>query len=441
MKLGLLISRYMSPTLEESTDMKSQQLSLVDAFFVSLMVGAGESYLPAYALSVGISESSAGLLTSVPLVFGALIQLLTPWGLQKINNVKRWVVATTTVQALSFVPLIYFSLVKVENPAWIFLIAGLYYGAGFAAAAPWNFWMSHLISNSESLKFFSSRLYLSQIGTLVGLIGAGIALHNKWHLGPLTSAYSLIFFIAFVSRISSTLALHLKEYRHEWLHTPTNVRFVDSLTKFLRHHSYRRFFGFLFIFYVFIFFSSPFVSPFLLKKLNFDYADFMWIIGSLFIGKMIGFSVLKGSFFVGRILGGSRLQERWTQMSSKKIFFIGAIGISPLPLLWGTIHSFSGAVMLQVVSGFAWSMFESGLAQIFFAELKKEEKITVITLFNFFYASAVVLGSLIGASCLRAGHEYIEAYHMVFLVGSILRVLLVAGFYWMTRQHRELLVD
>ena len=77
--------------------MKSQQLSLVDAFFVSLMVGAGESYLPAYALSVGISESSAGLLTSVPLVFGALIQLLTPWGLQKINNVKRWVVATTTV--------------------------------------------------------------------------------------------------------------------------------------------------------------------------------------------------------------------------------------------------------------------------------------------------------------------------------------------------------
>lgn len=407
--------------------MKSTQLSLVDAFFFSLMVGAGESYLPAYALSVGINESSAGLLTAVPLVIGALIQLLTPWGVSKIGNIKKWVVITAAMQAIAFIPLIYFSLNKVENPIWIFLIAGFYYGAGFAAAAPWNFWMTHLITTAESLRFFSVRLYLSQIGTLVGLVGAGVALHNHWHLGPLTSAYSLIFFVAFISRMSSSLILHLKEYRLEWMQVPDlNFKMSTGFAKFLRNSSYKKFFGFLFLFYIFIFFSSPFVSPFILKKLNFEYADFMWIIGSLLIGKMTGFLVLKKYFH---------------RHSSKNIFLIGALGMSPLPWLWSTIHLFHQAVLLQLVSGFFWSMFESGLAQIFFAEIKKEEKISVITLFNLFYATAVVIGSLIGASVLRSHFESTEIYHWVFSVGSILRVFLVAIFCWIVRRQKELIVS
>ncbi len=88
---------------------KSIRLSLIDALLYSLMVGAGESYLPAYALSLGLGDVAAGILTSLPLVSGAFIQLFTPKWIQKIGNPKSWIVATVIVQSLAFLPLVYFS--------------------------------------------------------------------------------------------------------------------------------------------------------------------------------------------------------------------------------------------------------------------------------------------------------------------------------------------
>jgi cyanate permease len=164
----------------------SLRLSLYDAFFFSIMVGAGESYLPAYALSAGMSEVLSGFFSSVPMIIGALIQLLTPWAVQRIGSVKNYVVWTVALQAAAFLPLIYFALYGTSNFLVLFLIVIVYWGAGFAAGPTWNFWMGHLLTSEASAKYFSRRTRISQAGVLLGLFGGGVALYSHYcSLSPL----------------------------------------------------------------------------------------------------------------------------------------------------------------------------------------------------------------------------------------------------------------
>ncbi|HKC50660.1 MAG TPA: hypothetical protein VKF60_07695, partial [Myxococcota bacterium] len=55
-----------------------RDLALVhtDAIAASIMVGAGETYIAAFALALGLGDIVAGYVASVPLLAGALLQLV-----------------------------------------------------------------------------------------------------------------------------------------------------------------------------------------------------------------------------------------------------------------------------------------------------------------------------------------------------------------------------
>ena len=48
---------------------------MIDAAAYSVMVGCGETYLPAFALALGLGPIVAGMVASVPLLVGATVQL------------------------------------------------------------------------------------------------------------------------------------------------------------------------------------------------------------------------------------------------------------------------------------------------------------------------------------------------------------------------------
>ena len=76
-----------------------------DGVAFSLMVGAGETYIPAFALAVQAGETAAGLVSALPLLGGALLQLVSPWAIERLKSHRRWVVLCATIQAMSFAPL------------------------------------------------------------------------------------------------------------------------------------------------------------------------------------------------------------------------------------------------------------------------------------------------------------------------------------------------
>lgn len=386
---------------------QSLKLSNVDAFLYSLMVGVGESYLPAYVLSIGMGEVFAGILASLPMVSGAVLQLVTPRLLHKVHSHKYWVVLSAFLQALAFVPLIYFSLTRAPNFWMLFSILTLYWGASFSAGAAWNFWMGHLVPEAKSAKYFSFRAKVSQIGILLGIVGGGVALHNKVTLGPFSSVFTLLFFIAFACRLTSTLLLSKKMYRSEWGFEEQVHRLRDSWRLFWRGRHKKKFFAYLMPFQITVYLSAPFVTPYMLAQLKMDYGHYMAAIAAMMVGKIISLSLLE------------RAKENFDGF---KVMIAGLLLVSPSPALWALGENFYYLIALQVLSGMSWACFELGLSLVFFQDLRQEEKVPVLTIYNLLNSVAIIGGTFLGARFLSLLGEQKTSYWILYAVGGGLRV-------------------
>ncbi len=400
----------------------SLRLSLWDAFFFSLMVGIGETYLPAYALSVGMSEWLAGMFATVPLICGAVIQLLSPWLIVRVGSIKKWVVGSAFVQALAFVPMIYFCTEPLVNPFWIFFFAALYWGAGFSAGPTWNYWMGQLVPEHRVPVFFSQRHRVMQIGILLGLVGGGLMLHHKVLFGPFTSIFGILFVIAFISRVLSSVLLAKKRQVSRDPGRPH----LKELFSFWKAPTYRSFFSFLFFFYIMIFVSSPFVTPFFLEKLAMSYEQYMLSLACLFLAKIAVLPV------------AAHLMQK---IGVKKVFFLGAIGISPLPALWALNSDLWFVMVLQAVSGVFWGFFEVSLSVTFFHQIKPQQKILTLTAYNLFNSLAMILGSLIGGQILRSYEASLASYFIIFVFGSLSRTGVCLLYAWKSRGRTHLLLE
>lgn len=386
---------------------RSLKLSLIDAFLYSLMVGVGETYLPAYVLSVGLSEIYAGLLASLPLLSGALIQLLAPRGIDTIGSTKNWIVLSTTVQACAYLPLIYFSMYHAPEFWTLFLILTLYWGAGFAAAPAWNYWMGHLVPKDVSSKFFSRRARILQTGILTGLILGGIALHNKILVGSMTSVFAGMFLLAFICRLLSSLTLSRKNFASTW-EVPKTMSLLDTWKLFWRKKQQNRFFVFLFFYQISIFISSPFVAPYMLAQVKMDYGGYMGAIAALMIGKIIALWFL---------------EKMKNQRQGFDLLIWGLISVSPLPALWAFGTNYWFIVGLQIASGMAWACLEVGLMLIFFKDLSAEEKIPFLTFYNLLNSIGIIVGTGVGALGLYFFGEFIKTYHWIFVLGALARMI------------------
>ena len=104
----------------------------------SVMVGIGESYLPAFVLALTASQLASGLVATVPMLVGAVLQLISPYAVRRLRSYKRWVVCCVVVQALAFVPLLVGSTAGRIPLIIVFLVASIYWGAGLATFPGWS---------------------------------------------------------------------------------------------------------------------------------------------------------------------------------------------------------------------------------------------------------------------------------------------------------------
>lgn len=227
------------------------------------------------------------------LISGAVLQLFTPRLLHKVHSHKYWVVLSTLLQAMAFLPLIYFSLTRAPNFWVLFFILTLYWGAGFSAD--------------------------STGGIILGIVGGGVALHNKVEIGPFSSVFSLLFIFAFVCRLTSTLVLSKKMYRSEWVLQDQVHRLRDSWSLFWKGQHKKKFFTYLVPFQMAIYMSAPFVTPYMLAQMKMNYGQYMVAIAALMHGKIISLSFM---------------QRAKSNFDGFKIMMVGLVVISPLPAMW-----------------------------------------------------------------------------------------------------------
>jgi MFS family permease len=107
----------------------------------SFMVGTGETYFAAFAVALGSSDRTAGLVAAVPPLVGATLQLFAPVLAARVKSPSRWIQTCALLQVASFVPMIVGALVG-ALPMWVlFIVAGVYWTAALGAGGVWNTWV------------------------------------------------------------------------------------------------------------------------------------------------------------------------------------------------------------------------------------------------------------------------------------------------------------
>ncbi len=393
---------------------KNLTLSLFDALFYSLMVGLSESYVPAFALFLGVGEADVGVLASLPLLLGALLQLVSPWILPHMKSHKRWVVGSTFIQALSLIPLVVLALRGQGSFTALMLACTLYWGAGYAAGPAWNYWMGFLIPRPLSSGYFSLRAIWAQSGVLVGLVAGGLLLQLSTDERSKAWLYAIVFGAAAFSRMVSSALLSRKSSEPAPHLATQRYDFFESLKIFLSSQDRRKFFGFLFLFYSGVYLSSAFVAPYLLAQNHFSYIEFMACLAVFLLAKVL----------VSRVT--SPLINRF---GVEKILLLGAFGVTPLPALWVISDSVGWALFLQTLSGAFWGSFEVCLTLIFFNHIPHKEKVVVLTLHNLFNALAITIGGLLGHLVLNHFGVTKWAYNFLFVLSTSMRLACLIPFY------------
>lgn len=390
---------------------------VADAVFFCTMVGLGETYVPAFALAVGLGEVVAGLVATVPLLAGALLQLVSPLGVRRVGSYRRWVVGCARLQALCFAPLALGALVGRFPVAALMLCCSAYWGFGMAAGPAWNAWVPRLVPLALRARFFARRSRTAQVALLVAIIGAGLALDRGRAHDSELRVFALLFAAACAARWVSAAFLDRQSeipgqsQREQPLRWPVVARG-------LRRGAAGRLLAYLLAMNFTVHLAGPFFTPYMLGPLAFSYAEFMALTAATFVSRIL---VLPG-------LG------RWAERhGAGRLLAYGALGIVPLPALWLVSQDFAYLFALQLVAGVAWAAVELATLLAFFERIEEAERTAILSLFNLASSLALVAGAALAAQLFVVLGQSVDAYEALFVLSTLGRAAAVALLWGATR--------
>lgn len=386
------------------------RLILADGIAFSVMVGMGEAYIAAFALALGLGEIAAGLVVTLPLLAGGFLQLVTPAGVRWLGSARRWTVLCAGLQAASLIPFALGALAG-RLPAWaVYAAATLYWAAGMAATPSWNLWVERLVPRRVRLRYFARRTGLVQLGMLASLVAGAALLEGAKGAGRPLAGFALIFALAALGRAVSTRMLAAQSETAPADLAPIGLQPRALLGEF-SHGAGGRLLVYLLAFTASVMIAGPYFSPYMLVRLEFSYWEYMGLIGSALLAKVLVLPHLAG------------LAQRLGLLALLRLAWLGILG---LPALWLVSQDYVYLLLLQVVSGLFWAAQEYAVFLLLFETIPAARRVALLTAYNLGNALAMIGGSLLGATLFAAAGGEAAGYVLIFVASSLARVLCLA---------------
>lgn len=381
----------------------------LDAVVFSVMVGAGEAYLAAFVLALGHGELAAGLIASIPMVAGAVLQLISPAAVRGLHSHRRWVVLCALVQSASFLPLVGGAMLGYMNLLAVFAVATLYWGAGLATGPAWNTWVGTLMPARIRPHYFARRGRAGHVAVLVGLVAAGLSLQWGESKGNALMAFAVLFAVAGSCRFISAwlLSQQTEPEPPGQAHRMVPVR---ELIGRLRSGHDGKLLMYMLAVQIAVQISGPYFTPYMLGQMKMSYSSYLILIATSYSSRIVLLPMLGA---LVRAVGAQR------------VLWYSGIGIIPLSAMWIVSDSLIYLFFVQLIAGAVWAAYELATFLLLFETIREEERTSVLTTFNLFNAVAMVAGSLIGWAILREIGTTVAGYMMLFAASGIVRIFTV----------------
>jgi len=385
---------------------RSLRASIIDGAACAAMVGFGELYFPAFGLFVGASPFQIGLLTSVPILAGAVAQMLAPRIAQRTGD-RPFVIVGALGQALLFAPLAGLALAGGDRYPALLAAAALYSVCALGINTMWNAWIGRMVPVAVRSRFFGRRgaaisaLLLSS--TLCGGLLLDAAARSAWGAA---SGFVAIFALAGASRLVS--ARYLAQ-QHDPRHGPPPPRPpLGSAVRALRRGPSGRLIALLVLVMGAVHLSAPYFLPYMLRELGLSYGQ--W-------------TILNVASLGTRIVSSPYWGAMARRCGNRRILQVSGTLLVPLAGLWVVSDRFAYLIGLQMLAGFAWSGFELAMVLNLLDVTGDRDRARVLSLYTLLNGLAIVVASLCGGVLLR--HLGTVGYPTLFLLSSASRATIM----------------
>lgn len=387
--------------------------SFWDIAFYSLMVGLSETYIAAFALALGFSAQTSGMIATIPLLVASILQVFAGIGVRILQSHRRWVLVCASTQALTLLGL---SVIGFTYEGYdqnlqrsVFCLVTLYWAAAVSSSPSWNAWVAGSVPDGLRTSFFALRARIGQLCTVVGLAVTGLALQSIHDGGQKLRAFGVIFAVAGLCRLVSTFFLS----RHPESRTASRSAGLRMLLHphgraWLRERRTSVIILFMLTTHFAINVSGPYFNAYMLKHLGLSYQDYM---------------ILIGTSFITRVLAGGYFQKFAQKYGATSLTHLGSLLVIPSAILWNFSDSFAYLFVLHIFTGVAWGCHELGVTLLLLDKQGPEERARFLTLTNLSNAIAMFLGSTSGYLLLAHDQLRTEHYHTIFALSTLLRIV------------------
>ncbi|HWN81686.1 MAG TPA: MFS transporter [Candidatus Udaeobacter sp.] len=384
--------------------------SLLDGCAYSLMAGGAESYLTAFAVTLGVPAPQVGLLGSVPQLVGSAAQLGTPHGVRFVRGLKRWVVLLALAQAAILALHALLPAIPAPRFAAFLVLLSCYWTVNLAIGPAWNHWMGLLVPASRRAAYFARRNRVLHVFVLAGLAASGFFLQHAAGAGRAVQGFIAIVLAGGLLRVISAgfLALQAGPRDATLERATTFVSFFRGVAR--GPGRVPHYFWFM-TFAVSI--SAPYLVPYMLEDLGLSYTTFMQINGTAFLAKSLA------------IGPWGHLARR---IRPRRAFFLAAILIIPAPVCWAFTRSPGWLIALQIFSGAGWAGYELCQFLLFYDIFPKQRLSDVFSYYTLVNGVAAVAGTVLGGVLLAQGVGLADPYHGLFFASTAVRLLPLVGF-------------
>jgi MFS family permease len=369
----------------------------------AVMVGVAESYLGAFAVELGHGPRQLALLSTLPLLAGASVQLFSPLFCALLGSRKRLALMGALGQTASLAAL--FAIATSQTRSVTPLLAAQlgFWISGGAMAPAWNAWMANLTLHTHRPRYFARRSALNQLALLLAFGSAGYALH---HAGArVLHCYVLLFSVAFMARLASVAALVAQVD----LEPPRRLRIAEARiaerTRSAWHASDFQVAAYLGTLAFGTHLAAPFFTPYMLRELELDYKSFALLSATSILAKALTFPVCH------------TLAER---VGLERLLRAAGLGVALTPLLWACSVNFGVLLFAHVLGGVVWAAVEYASYQLLLDSSPPDLTAEFFSLANCLTGIAQVSSAFLGGLILS---RQVASYSSLFLLSSACRAL------------------
>jgi len=188
---------------------------------------------------------------------------------------------------------------------------------------------------------------------------------------------------------------------------PTERFSMESLIRPFREGSGGRLLAYMVAVQAAVQISGPYFTPYMLRKLEMSYTDFVILIAVSFLAKVLSL----------------KLWGRFAQrLGAHRLLWLGSLGIIPVAGLWIISSTFPWLIFVQAAGGVVWAAWELAVLLLFFESIPRAQRTHVLTVFNLANATAWILGAMLGAAVLKGFGPAKETYYLLFVLSSLFRL-------------------